>query len=109
MVIVEIEAIQSLSDDAHDSLDGFFEFGIARARVTVGRFVESRTRQHDSAPRSTDSGHGFVARDANGSFGQGIAKFFAASQAQQPEQVLPTLDMAIQSGLLHAKLGRNLG
>ena len=57
VVLVEIEAGESLGDDRDDALDGILEFGIAGTRVAVGGLVEAGMGGHRRTPGPPDRSH----------------------------------------------------
>lgn len=103
MVVVQIESSKRLRNDANNALDGFFEFFVAGARIAVGRLVQAGILHDGLAPRSANLTNGFVARNSNGGLAKSGRKLFPTSQAQQAQQVLVALDMAIKSRLTDAK------
>jgi len=104
MVIVEIESDQRQRNDRHDPFDGIFEFLITRAGIAVRGFIQAWVGKYCLAPRVSDRGNCFVARNTDRRLAQCRSKLFAAPQAQEPQQVLVGLDVAVQRWLAHAKL-----
>ena len=103
MVIIEIKPSERLSDDTNDPLDRFFEFGVPGAWIPVGGLVEAGISQHGLSPCPADGVYRVVARDPNRCLTQRSGEVFAASQAEQSQEVLITLDVPIQSRLTHTQ------
>lgn len=109
MVIFEIKAGKSLRNHAHDAFDCLFEFVVTCTRIAVCCLIEAGVGQHGLAPRSANSPNGFVARHTNCGLAERRGKLFAASQTEKPQQILVTLDMAIERGLAHTQFFGDTG
>jgi len=101
VIIVEVETGKGLGNHIDDTFNGFFEFVVARAWITISCLVQTRAGQNGLAPRPADRSHGFIARHADRRFAQGCRQLFATPQAEQAQKILITLDMAVERRLAY--------
>jgi len=109
MVVVEIKANKCLGDDTNNPFNGFFEFFVTSAWVSICRLVETRIGKHRRTPCPTNRTNGFVAGHTNGCFAERGSKLVATAQAEQTQEILVALDMSIESRLTHAEFLRHSG